>query len=52
MVCLITSKVLLVVKGGYVGSVGLPSVVGSYIGWVYWSVNLSRLVGLYALIRY
>ena len=28
MVCLITSKVLLVVKGGYVGSVGLPSAVG------------------------
>ena len=24
----------------------------SYIGWVCWSVNLSRLVGLYALIRY
>ena len=31
----------------YVGSVGLPSVVVflSYIGWVCWSVNLSRLVG-------
>ena len=28
MVCLITSKVLLVVKGRYVGSVGLPSAVG------------------------